>query len=264
MKYKYEYNCYAPYQYEDLQDHLEQMAVRGWILERMDYHFLVYRRGGTQLTRYALAYHPEVGDMDHPRAPRLEDYAYLCSQAGWELVGIGSLESAIEDAYLKTMTGYTEYSAAVSGFSTQSAAIRQARNQVREAYAQETATELQSIIGDQTLGIPAAVVEQLKSSVTSHSKASIYGQLKEAYTISRKVGNEYEVRSFYLLSDDDKFIAQLTALRQSIAITKLNQEVLHCIQFRFLLAVSAAFIYICNPSAPDIRIVNPSRKRLIR
>ena len=72
MKYKYEYNCYAPYQYEDLQDHLEQMAVRGWILERMDYHFLVYRRGGTQLTRYALAYHPEVGDMDHPRAPRLE------------------------------------------------------------------------------------------------------------------------------------------------------------------------------------------------
>ena len=70
MKYKYEYNCYAPYQYEDLQDHLEQMAVRGWILERMDYHFLVYRRGGTQLTRYALAYHPEVGDMD-----RLEDYA---------------------------------------------------------------------------------------------------------------------------------------------------------------------------------------------
>ena len=87
MKYKYEYNCYEPYQYEDLQDHLEQMAVRGWILERMGYHFLVYRRGGTQLTRYALAYHPEVGDMDHPRAPRLEDYAYLCSQAGWELVG---------------------------------------------------------------------------------------------------------------------------------------------------------------------------------
>ena len=147
------------------------------------------------------------------------------TKAGWELVGIGSLESAIEDAYLKTMTGYTEYSAAVSGFSTQSAAIRQARNQVREAYAQETATELQSIIGDQTLGIPAAVVEQLKSSVTSHSKASIYGQLKEAYTISRKVGNEYEVRSFYLLSDDDKFNAQLTALRQSIAITKLNQEI---------------------------------------
>ena len=62
MKYKYEYNCYEPYQYEDLQDHLEQMAVRGWILERMDYHFLVYRRGGTQLTRYALAYHPEVGE----------------------------------------------------------------------------------------------------------------------------------------------------------------------------------------------------------
>ena len=87
MKRKYEYNFYEPYQYEDLQEHLERMATRGWILERMDPHFLVYRRGGPGLIRYALAYHPEVADMDSSRLPRLEDYAYLCRRAGWELVG---------------------------------------------------------------------------------------------------------------------------------------------------------------------------------
>ena len=84
MKRKYEYNFYEPYQYEDLQEHLERMATRGWILERMDPHFLVYRRGGPGLIRYALAYHPEVADMDSSRLPRLEDYAYLCRRAGWD------------------------------------------------------------------------------------------------------------------------------------------------------------------------------------
>lgn len=33
MKRKYELNLYAPFQYEDIQSHLEEMAERGWELE---------------------------------------------------------------------------------------------------------------------------------------------------------------------------------------------------------------------------------------
>ena len=33
MKRKYELNLYAPFQYEDIQSHLEEMAERGWALE---------------------------------------------------------------------------------------------------------------------------------------------------------------------------------------------------------------------------------------
>ena len=33
MKRKYELNLYAPFQYEDIQRHLEEMAERGWELE---------------------------------------------------------------------------------------------------------------------------------------------------------------------------------------------------------------------------------------
>ena len=45
MKRKYELNNFEPYQFADIRDHLEAMALRGWRLERMERYFLVYRRG---------------------------------------------------------------------------------------------------------------------------------------------------------------------------------------------------------------------------
>ena len=39
MKRKYELNLYAPFQYEDLQDHFERMAARGWALESLGGYF---------------------------------------------------------------------------------------------------------------------------------------------------------------------------------------------------------------------------------
>ena len=44
MKRKYELNNFEPYQFADIRDHLEAMALRGWRLERMERYFLVYRR----------------------------------------------------------------------------------------------------------------------------------------------------------------------------------------------------------------------------
>lgn len=147
------------------------------------------------------------------------------AKEGWELIGIGSLESAIYEAYLKTKTGYSEYSSAVSRHSNQSQAIKQARIQAYESYAEEISTDLEAIVGNDAMGIPEATVEQMSNSLTAYSKASVYGQLKEAYTICRKSGNLFEVRSYFLLSDDDRFDAQLRALRQSIAVANLNKEV---------------------------------------
>lgn len=86
MKRRYEWNLYTPDQYNDLQDHLEYMATRGWELERMEQHFLVYRQSAPGPIHYALAFHPEVGDMDSLRTPALEFYEDLCQQAQWRLV----------------------------------------------------------------------------------------------------------------------------------------------------------------------------------
>ena len=62
------------------------MASRGWMLERMEQHFLVYRQNVSSPVHYAVAFHPEVGDMDSLRTPALEFYEDLCRQAQWRLV----------------------------------------------------------------------------------------------------------------------------------------------------------------------------------
>lgn len=147
------------------------------------------------------------------------------TKEGWELIGIGSLESAIYEAILKTKTGYSEYSFSLNGYSSQGQALKMARAQVYEAYAQSVATDLETIIEVNSVGIPAAQVEQAVNNLTNFSKASVYGQLKEAYTISREVNGLYEVRSNYLISDSDKYDAQLKALRRAISVAKLNKEV---------------------------------------
>ena len=74
MKRRYELNLYTPDQYNDLQEHLGHMASRGWMLERMEQHFLVYRQNVSSPVHYAVAFHPEVGDMDSLRTPALEFY----------------------------------------------------------------------------------------------------------------------------------------------------------------------------------------------
>ena len=88
MKRKYELNLYAPFQYEDIQSHLEEMAERGWELEKASYRLFTYRASEPGPVRYALAYRPEVGWMDRLPTQEQENYADYCRDAGWELVDI--------------------------------------------------------------------------------------------------------------------------------------------------------------------------------
>ena len=86
MKRKYELNLYAPFQYEDIQVHLKEMAERGWELERIGYRWFVYRPAEPGPIRYALAFHLEVGNYDPLPTQGQEIYADYCQEAGWELV----------------------------------------------------------------------------------------------------------------------------------------------------------------------------------
>ena len=62
MKRKYELNIYAPFHYEDLQDHFNRMAAKGWGLESLGNYFFTYQKlEGTIPVSYALAFHPQVG-----------------------------------------------------------------------------------------------------------------------------------------------------------------------------------------------------------
>ena len=96
MKRKYELNNFEPYQFADIRDHLEAMALRGWRLERMERYFLVYRRGEPKPVRYALVFHPEMGYLEPAPTPEGEVYRDYCRQAGWEPVAFWSSVPQIE------------------------------------------------------------------------------------------------------------------------------------------------------------------------
>ena len=96
MKRKYELNNFEPYQFTDIRDHLEAMALRGWRLERMERYFLVYRRGEPKPVRYALVFHPEMGYLEPAPTPEGEVYRDYCRQAGWEPVAFWSSVPQIE------------------------------------------------------------------------------------------------------------------------------------------------------------------------
>ena len=91
MKRKYELNLYAPFQYQDIQDHLEEMAERGWELEKASHRLFVYQAAELGPVRYALAYRPEVGWMDQLPTQGQEIYAGYCQDAGgsWWTPGPG-------------------------------------------------------------------------------------------------------------------------------------------------------------------------------
>ena len=152
------------------------------------------------------------------------------AKEGWTLVGIGSMEDAIADGILKQKEGYRVFTSEVSGHSSKSSAIADARMEAMIAYVTETSNELNGLMGNVQSGIPEAVVRQLSRDYTSAVQAGIYGQLREAYTLIRKVGNYYEVQANFLLNESDAFEMKQRALRQAIATANLNKEVAQALE----------------------------------
>lgn len=143
---------------------------------------------------------------------------------GWELVGIGTIEDAVYEALLKTKTGYHDYSVTVSDYGNLLLAQKAARLNAMAQYAAETNNEFDNLFDTQVTGIPQATTDQVKDGFTAHMGATINSQLREAYTLSRKVGNTYEVQAHYLLNLEDAFEYKLRALRQAITVAKLSKE----------------------------------------
>lgn len=96
MTRKRQLNNFEPYQFTDIRERLEAMALRGWRLERMEQYFLVYRRGEPKSVRYALVFHPEMGYLEPTPSSEGEVYRDYCRQAGWEPVTFWSTFPQIE------------------------------------------------------------------------------------------------------------------------------------------------------------------------
>ena len=85
MKHRYELPIFAFYDHTGMTTHLEEMAQRGWLLDKMGGVFWRYRRIEPQRLRFAVVYFPEVTGFE-PETPRgHQTMEELCAGTGWQL-----------------------------------------------------------------------------------------------------------------------------------------------------------------------------------
>lgn len=83
---KYRVELFSSYDHTGIEKHLEKMAEKGWLLEKITPFFRVYRRAEPQKLRYAVTYFPKASEFDpEPQEGQLiyEDYS---ARIGWTFV----------------------------------------------------------------------------------------------------------------------------------------------------------------------------------
>lgn len=87
MKYRYEYPLYAFYDHTGMARHLEKMAQKGWMLEKIHTNgSWRYRRIEPQRLHFAVTYFPHASDFDAAPGEGQQEFYDICEAAGWQFV----------------------------------------------------------------------------------------------------------------------------------------------------------------------------------
>lgn len=70
-----------------IEQHLEKMAAKGWMIERVDGFGWRYRRIEPQTLRFAVAYFPKASDFDPGPTEEQQVYHDMAEQTGWHYAG---------------------------------------------------------------------------------------------------------------------------------------------------------------------------------
>jgi len=66
MKRKYEFNWYNFLDKKGIENHLNKMAEKGWLLEKVGINFFRYTKTQKQNVRYAVTYFPKGACLQSP------------------------------------------------------------------------------------------------------------------------------------------------------------------------------------------------------
>lgn len=83
---KREFSLYSFYDHTNIQKHLEAMAARGWILEKMGNFGWVYRRTEPKSLHFAVTYFPNASEFDAAPGEGQQTFQDYCAEAGWQPV----------------------------------------------------------------------------------------------------------------------------------------------------------------------------------
>lgn len=77
---------FLPYEHKSLEDYLEKMALRGWILENIKGYYLKFRKDTPKKLRYSVDVLDSISFMDGKDTDKALEYREYCKEAGWEFV----------------------------------------------------------------------------------------------------------------------------------------------------------------------------------
>ena len=75
---------FAFYDDQGIARHLERMAQKGWMIERINNYFWTYRRIEPQRLRFAVTYFPEASDFNPGPTENQQTFLEYCESAGWQ------------------------------------------------------------------------------------------------------------------------------------------------------------------------------------
>lgn len=84
---KREMNFYSIYDRAGLEKHLEEMAAKGWMLDKIGQYLWYYRRSEPRNIRFAVSYFPSASVFDPAPSEKQETYREFCEHSGWKLAG---------------------------------------------------------------------------------------------------------------------------------------------------------------------------------
>ena len=88
MKHRYKYESLLFYSYYDrsgIARHLEEMAARGWMLDKLGSWSWRYRQTEPRALHFAVTYFPSASQFDPHPSEGQETLWDFCAAAGWEL-----------------------------------------------------------------------------------------------------------------------------------------------------------------------------------
>ena len=85
MKVRYRMEGFSFYDYDNITIHLEKMAQKGWMLEKIWNGFWKYRKIQPQKLKFAVTYFWEASDENMQHTENQEIFLESCEQAGWRL-----------------------------------------------------------------------------------------------------------------------------------------------------------------------------------
>lgn len=77
---------FLPYEYESLEEYLEKMASKGWVLEGISRYYLKFIKSSSKRLRYSVDILDSISFLDGKDTDRALEYREYCKEAGWDFV----------------------------------------------------------------------------------------------------------------------------------------------------------------------------------